>query len=39
MKMEFHFPDSVKLRFLDDGYRFRSNGDFMILIYDEKVVE
>lgn len=38
MKMEFRFPDSVKLRFLDDGYRFRSNGDFMILIYDEKVV-
>lgn len=33
MVHEFHYPDSIKMQFLDDSYRFRPNGDFMIIIY------
>lgn len=29
----FSYPDSLKLQFLDEEYRFRDNGDSMILIY------
>lgn len=36
MKREFQFPDSVKLCFLDDSYRFKRSGDIMVVIYDEK---
>lgn len=33
MLKEFNYPSNVKLEFLDDKYRYRPNGDFMILIY------
>lgn len=33
MVERFDYPDTVKLQFLDDIYRFRSNGDCMIVIY------
>ena len=33
MLKEFNYPSNVKLKFLDNKYRYRSNGDFMILIY------
>lgn len=29
----FHYPETMKLQFLDDKYRFRPNGDYMIVIY------
>lgn len=29
----FHFPETIKLLYLDDKYRFRHNGDYMIVIY------
>lgn len=34
MKEEFDFPESIKLEFLDDSYRYRPNGDAMIVIYN-----
>lgn len=33
MLKEFNYPSNVKLKFLDNKYHYRSNGDFMILIY------
>ncbi len=33
MKETFSYPDSLTLQFLDEAYRFRDNGDYMILIY------
>lgn len=33
MKETFSYPDSLKIKFLDEEYRFRDNGDCMILIY------
>ena len=30
---EYHYPGSIKMQFLDDSYRFRTNGDYMIIIY------
>lgn len=33
MMKEFNYPSNVKLKFLDDKYRYRPSGDFMILIY------
>ena len=38
-KQEFSYPDSITLRFLDDKYRFRENGDFMFVLYDANVVD
>ena len=38
MVKEFSFPSSIKLRFLDDKYKYRLNGDFMLMIYDEGVI-
>lgn len=35
MIQEFQYPDSIKMQFLDDCYRFRPNGHFMILIYHD----
>ena len=32
MKKKYSYPDSLKLQFLDEKYRFRNNGDWMILI-------
>ena len=29
----FHYPETMKMEFLDDKYRFRINGDHMIAIY------
>lgn len=33
MVEKFAYPDTVKMKFLDDIYRFRPNGDCMIVIY------
>ena len=33
MAETFNFPDTIRLQFLDEKYRFRRNGDCMILIY------
>lgn len=35
---EFSFPETIRLQFLPDEYRFRPSGDFMIAIYDENVM-
>ena len=29
------FPATIKISFLDDKYRYRTNGDYFIVIYDE----
>ena len=33
MVKTFHYPETIQLQFLDDKYRFRPNGDHMIVIY------
>lgn len=33
MARTFNFPNTIRLQFLDEKYRFRRNGDCMILIY------
>lgn len=35
MTSEYGYPSTVKIDFLDDSYRFRPNGNFMILIYSD----
>lgn len=35
MAAKYSFPESIKLRFLDDKYKYRINGDFMLMIFDE----
>lgn len=35
MTKEFNYPSSIKMRFLDDSYRFRPNGNLMIIIYHD----
>lgn len=32
MVKEFNYPDTIKMEFLDDAYRYRSNGDAMLVI-------
>ena len=32
---EFSFPESIKLCFLPEKYRYRSNGDFMFMVHDD----
>lgn len=32
---KYKFPKTIKLDFLDDKYRYRSNGDYMIVIYND----
>lgn len=32
---KYKFPRTIKLDFLDDKYRYRSNGDYMIVIYND----
>lgn len=39
MVEKFGYPDTVKMKFLDDIYRFRPNGDCMIVIYCDLVEE
>lgn len=39
MAEEFSFPASIKLRFLDDKYHYRRNGDFMLMIYNDNYKE
>lgn len=33
MITRFQYPDTIKMVFLNDKYRFRPNGDYMLLIY------
>ena len=35
MVEEFSFPASIKMMFLDEKYKYRKNGHFMLMIYDE----
>ena len=37
MVKQFSYPSTIKLHFLDDTYRFRSNGDYMIMISNNEV--
>lgn len=39
MVEKFGYPDTVKMKFLDDIYRFRTNGACMIVIYCDLVEE
>jgi hypothetical protein len=36
MKEKFGYPDSIKMCPLGDRYRFRPNGDFMLLFYCDR---
>lgn len=36
MAKENAFPASIKLKFLDEKYRYRPNGNFMLMIYSEE---
>ena len=38
MAKQYKFPDTIKLRFMDDRYKYRPNGHFMIMVYDEDVL-
>ena len=38
MASEFAFPQTIKMRFMSDEYRYRPNGLHMILIYDEETI-
>lgn len=33
MVNKFSYPSTIKMQFLDDAFRFRVNGDYMIIIY------
>ena len=35
MTEKYAFPLSIKLKFLDDKYKYRLNGDFMLMIHNE----
>lgn len=35
MAEEYSFPASIRLKFLDEKYKYRPNGSFMLMIYDE----
>ena len=35
LKTGYNYPDSIKLKFLDEKYRYRQNGYEMIMIYDD----
>lgn len=37
MVKKFSYPSTVRLQFLDDVYRFRSNGDYLIMISNDEV--
>lgn len=39
MIQTFRYPETMNLQFLDNKYRFRSNGDYMIAIYCEVTQE
>lgn len=39
MKSKFNYPENMCMKFLDDKYRFRSNGDFMIVIFCNEPLE
>lgn len=39
MKNKFNYPEKINIQFLDDKYRFRSNGDFMIVIFYNEILE
>lgn len=36
---EFAYPDTIKLTFLEDEYRYRPNGNYMIMIYNDESEE
>lgn len=33
MVEKYQYPETIKMQFLDDRYRYRPNGDYMIIIY------
>lgn len=37
MVKQFSYPTTIRLQFLDDTYRFRSNGDYLIMISNDEV--
>lgn len=34
---QFSYPSTIRLQFLDDTYRFRSNGDYLIIISNDEI--
>ncbi len=35
----YNYPKTIRFEFLDDKYRYRSNGDYMVIIYCDTTVE
>lgn len=35
MAKQFKFPDTIKLRLMEDRFKYRPNGHFMIMVYNE----
>jgi len=35
MANEHKFPETIKLRFMEDKYKYRPNGHYMIMVYSE----
>ena len=35
MAEQYEFPDTIKLRLMEDRYKYRPNGHFMIMVYNE----
>lgn len=33
MTKQYHFPEGIKIRFMDNKYRYRLNGNYMLIIY------
>lgn len=39
MAEKFHYPDNLKMQFWDDKYRYRPNGDHMLVFYYDSSLE
>ena len=39
MVKEFNYPSDMIIEFMDKKYRYRANGDYMILIYCGKLLQ
>ena len=37
MVEEHHYPENIKIRFLDEKYKYRHNGTLMAMIYDSNL--
>lgn len=39
LKENFQYPETIQLKFLDDKYRYRTNGDYMVMVYDSSIFD